>query len=193
MRIIAGTSRGRKLFSPGRSSQVSLIRPTADRAREALFSVIGDQVLAARVLDLYAGTGALGLEALSRGADSALFVDCYQKALDLIGRNIAACGFSDCSVVIRRDLTKGHFFLKKFAGTKGFSLVFIDPPYGKKMALSALRALGAGNFISPGGLVIAEDIPREEFPEVVGGLRLQDIRRYGDTGFWIYRADTGNV
>lgn len=106
MRIIAGIARGRKLISPGAKGGENEIRPTSDRAREALFNILGNDVCGARVLDLFAGTGALGLEALSRGADSALFIDKSQSAIGMINKNIQLTGFSDKVTILKRDLSK---------------------------------------------------------------------------------------
>ncbi len=113
MRIIAGTAKGRRLFSPPSSKGgKGEIRPTSDRAREALFNVLAGHADGAQVLDLCAGTGAMGLEALSRGADHSVFVDNGRTALALIGKNIHACGFDDKSTVLQRDLFKGLSFLE---------------------------------------------------------------------------------
>ena len=187
MRIIAGSAKGHKLGSLPIKSKRQLIRPTSDRAREALFSIIGPFVQGALVLDFFAGTGALGLEALSRGALSALFVDKNRGVIDLITRNIKKCGFSEVSTVVKRDLTKGLSFLDRFIPPDGFTLVFLDPPYGRKMGYTVLFELGKGEFISNQCMVIAEDNSGEDLPDTIGILHLHDRRRYGDTGFWLYR------
>ncbi len=165
------------------------IRPTSDRAREALFSIIGAAVTEAVVLDFFAGTGALGLEALSRGARSAVFVDNHRKATELIQKNIVLCGFSERSIVIKKDLTKGLSFLGKMLPVDGFILVFLDPPY--RMKLGQLLLTELGNTINLTGsrcLVIAEDEAAEDLPTQAGSLTLCDQRRYGETGFWLYRG-----
>lgn len=182
MRIVAGTAKGRRLKTP----HTQAIRPTADRAREALFSILGLRVAGARVADLFAGTGALGLEALSRGAAAAIFVDYQPAALDLIRENIILCGFSDRSRVLKRDLRKGLFCLRDIAGPAGFDLVFLDPPYGRGLAEQTVIELGQGGIVAQGGLVIVEEQSRASLPAPCGRLRLADVRRYGDTGFWLY-------
>lgn len=193
MRIIAGLAKGRRLTSPGARGGDS-IRPTADRAREALFSILGrDALREATVLDLFAGTGALGLEALSRGALHAVFVDKSPFALGLIRQNIETCGFSDQTHIIRHDLMKG---LPPFAvpATRArnsrqdqlFDLIFIDPPYRHNLGSRILPLLLEHGLIAPGGLVIVEDDSTETLPETVGQLVLYDQRAYGDTGFWLY-------
>ncbi len=164
-----------------------MIRPTSDRAREALFSIIGPYIQGASVLDLFAGTGALGLEALSRGASSAIFVDNERSVIDLITKNIQICGFSEVSRIINRDLTKGLSFLENLMPSGGFSLVFLDPPYGKNLTHVVLQELGTGEFITSRSTVIAEDHSGEKLNDQFGILSLNDQRRYGDTGFWLYR------
>ena len=187
MRIIAGTAKGRRLQTPSKKGR--RVRPTADRAREALFSIIGSEVKGASVLDLYAGTGALGLEALSRGAESALFVDLHNEPLGLIGKNIELCGFSERSRVVRRDLTKGLFFLAEMAPAMGYDLIFIDPPYGKGLAAKALADLGSSALLAEEGLVVAEEESGSDFADAYQSLQLVDRRRYGDTGFWLFRPE----
>jgi len=182
LRIVAGTARGRRLKTP----RGQAIRPTADRAREALFNILGQRVQGARVADLFAGTGALGLEALSRGAAEAVFVDWQPAALDLIRENINLCGFSDRSRVLKRDLRKGLFCLRESGGPTGFDLVFLDPPYGRDLAEKSVVELGQGAIVAAGGLVIAEEESRAALPGRCGELQLVDVRRYGDTGFWLY-------
>ena len=196
MRIIGGTAKGRRLQTPYKSSAGPngslLIRPTADRAREALFSIIGSAIEGVAVLDLFAGTGALGLEALSRGAQSAVFVDKSSRSIDLIKRNVELCGFSDKTFIIKRDLAKSLSSLEKLLPGKEFSMIFIDPPYRKALCLKILKELSSGNILASSGLVVAEDDSGNELPESVGSLILFDRRKYGDTGFWLYRAGKSN-
>lgn len=191
MRIISGIARGRKLLAPG-SRFGNTIRPTADRAREALFSIIGDEVVDARVLDLFAGSGAIGLEALSRGARTALFVDVNPRVVELIRSNIEKCGFSDNSLVLCRDLTKGLSFFHTLKPRPYFEFVFLDPPYGKGMARMVLQELEKTDICTAGCLIIAEDESRAHLPENAGRLSLVDQRRYGEAGFWFYRLDRGD-
>jgi 16S rRNA (guanine966-N2)-methyltransferase len=187
LRIIGGRIRGRKLLTPGKRFG-ALIRPTSDRAREALFNILGSRVTGARVLDLFAGTGALGLEALSRGATSALFVDASLKAVELIERNVAACGFAGQVAVLRRDLTTGLAFLAAMTPAGGFDLVLLDPPYGEKIGQRLLESLAGNDRLSPAAVVVLEDRAREECPDRIGSLLCFDRRRYGEAGFWLYRT-----
>ena len=188
MRIISGTARGRKLAAPpGRTQD---IRPTSDRAREALFSILGSRITGSRVLDLYAGTGALGLEALSRGAGEVVFVDLHRQSLDLINRNITICqpGNEHARVsVIRWDLRKG---LPPAVAREGvirtFDLIFLDPPYSQGLSLNTLECLSNGLLLNDRGIIVAEERSSETLPESHGVLTLTDQRIYGDTGFWFY-------
>lgn len=187
MRIISGTARGRKLFTPGRGAGVSAIRPTSDRVREAVFNILGDRVAAAATLDLFAGTGALGLEALSRGCSRAVFVDTSPDAIRLIKKNLDICGFSDRANVIRRDLLKSLSFLPKIRPASGFDLIFIDPPYRRAISAKILKYLGGLALLNEDGILVMEEACEVELPENIAGLRKFDRRRYGDTAIFFYR------
>jgi len=190
LRVIGGKAKGRRLRTPSTGSAKysgQKIRPTADRAREALFSIIGLEVKGATVLDLYAGTGALGLEALSRFAQRAVFVDNSQQAVQLINKNVALCGFYDRAHVFKRDISKGLYFLAKQLPGITFSIVFIDPPYRKGLSADILQELAASDFLAPEAFVVVEEDARTELQVQVAELRLVDQRCYGETGFWFYR------
>lgn len=192
MRIIGGKARGRRLQAPPKSpvkSSGNCIRPTADRAREALFSIIGSEIENATVLDLYAGTGALGLEALSRSAKHAVFVDNSKQAIQIISRNIELCGFADRTRVIKLDLSKGLSFLGRQLPGETFSIVFVDAPYRKGLSVDMLKELADSDFLLPETFIVIEEVATEELPEKVAGLIQVDQRRYGDTGFWFYRQN----
>jgi 16S rRNA (guanine966-N2)-methyltransferase len=191
LRIISGKARGRKLATPSGKSRE--IRPTTDRAREALFSIIGSRVVGSRVLDLFAGTGALGLEAWSRGAEKVLLVDFHQSALNLIKKNVSLVTSGnepDQISIIRSDLRKGFpspLLISK--NTNPFNLIFLDPPYSKGLTVNVLEWLAYDKtLLSDDVLVIAEDRSSENLPEQFGILKLSDQRNYGDTGFWLYEA-----
>jgi 16S rRNA (guanine966-N2)-methyltransferase len=153
MRIVGGNFRGRTLTGPKSQG----IRPTSDRTRESIFNILmhayGDPVTGARVLDLFAGTGALGLEALSRGAAFALFVDDGAEARALIRQNIEALGAAGISRIFRRDATK----LGDVHPNEPFSLVFLDPPYGKGLAENALVSARAGRWLTADSLIVVEE------------------------------------
>jgi 16S rRNA (guanine966-N2)-methyltransferase len=175
VRIIAGTFRGRALASVGKGDAGAHLRPTTDRVRESLFSVLThlDVLSGARVLDLFAGTGALGLEAVSRGAVHASFVEDGRVALSLIARNIALTGAGAQTQVIRRDATRLGDNTQP-----PFDLVFLDPPYGKGLGEKALAGAVAGGWLSPGALIVWEEAAPMFAPP---GFQMQDQRRYGDT------------
>lgn len=183
MRIIAGTWRGRVLANVGKGDPGAHLRPTTDRVRESLFNMLGggrfgDPFGGAHVLDLFAGTGALGLEALSRGAVSAVFVDDGRKALSLIKTNIRLLG-CETGRVIARDATR-----LPPCETEPATLVFLDPPYGKGLGQKALAAAVAGGWIADGALVVWEETVPQMAPE---GFTALDTRRYGDTHVTLLR------
>src|SRR5437870_776765 len=153
MRIVGGRLRGRALAAP--KSQA--IRPTADRLRESLFNILvhayGDPVDGARVLDLFAGTGALGIEAISRGARFALFVDNGTEARALLRNNVESLGLGGVTKVFRRDACD----LGPAHPVEPFSLVFLDPPYGKGLAEKALLSLRDGGWLTPGAMLVVEE------------------------------------
>jgi len=188
LRIIGGTIRGRRLLVPGKRSDRRGIRPTAARAREAVFNIIGPAVKDAEVLDLFAGTGAMGLEALSRGARGALFIDNNPGAVSLITRNIALCGFADRTTVLCRDLSRAFVFLRECMPPAGFTLVFVDPPYGHGDGTGVIARLDETEIIAMNGLVVFEHPAGSLLPEAVGSLQLFDQRRYGEAGFKFYRC-----
>ena len=184
MRIIAGRYRGHPITAPaGRT-----VRPTTDRVREALFSILGATVEGATVLDLFAGSGALGLEALSRGAARAVFVEASLRSLEALRGNISRLGVDGVRVA------KGRVedTLPRLARDgETFDLVFLDPPYHKGLATETIERLDAGPLLRPGARVVAEHevdgAPPERLP---GGLIRDDVRRYGDTVLSFYRAPT---
>jgi 16S rRNA (guanine966-N2)-methyltransferase len=182
MRIVGGRLRGRALAGP----KSAVIRPTADRLREALFNILahayGDPVGGARVLDLFAGSGALGLEALSRGAAFALFVDDGAEARALIRANVEALGLGGVTRVFRRDATR----LGPAHPVEPFGLVFADPPYGHGYAEKALAAARAGGWLAAEALVVVEEAVDAKFaaPE---GFEEIERRDYDDTEVMIAR------
>jgi 16S rRNA (guanine966-N2)-methyltransferase len=182
MRIIAGALKGRRM-APVKGR----IRPTAAKVREAIFSILGDAVLKARVLDLFAGTGALGIEALSRGAQEAVFVEDHPAALKVLRRNLEDLGLTEQAAVLPMPVLT---VLKRLAARRErFSLAFLDPPYGGGVAAGTLAALAAADLLSPRAWVVAEHSRRELLPESCGSLTRQALRRYGDTQVAIYLSD----
>lgn len=185
MRIVAGKWRGRRLAELGAGDAEAHLRPTTDRVRESLFNTLGGgkfgaPIDGARVLDLFAGTGALGLEALSRGAASAVFVDTGLMARALLRKNIALCQAQGIAKILRRSATD----LGPHTGAP-FDLIFLDPPYGTELGAAALAAAKAGGWIAPGALVVWEDSVE---PPPPAGLIPLDRRRYGNTTISFFRA-----
>jgi len=191
LRIISGTARGKKIAAP--PGQTLTIRPTSDRAREALFSILGQRVQQANVLDLFAGTGALGLEAFSRGAGNVVFVDNDKFALDILKKNILLChtGYSGkCEIrVIKHDLTHS-LPLSKIPQNLAveFDLIFADPPYSKKLSLTILNLLNNSSLLSRNGLLIVEERRNVNLPTDLSNITLVDRRTYGEATFWFYES-----
>ena len=180
MRIIAGQMRGVGLASLGKGDAAAHLRPTTDRVRESLFNVLRahidfDDI---RVLDLFAGTGALGLEALSRGAAHATFVDNGRFAQRLIKENVAKLRVQDRAEVIASPADRLG------SAPSPVDLVFLDPPYGKGLGTTALKTAVNGGWIAPGTLVVWE----ENDPQSADGFETLDQRRYGDTHVSILQA-----
>jgi 16S rRNA (guanine966-N2)-methyltransferase len=191
LRIIGGTARGRKLFTPPLHEKC--IRPTSDRAREALFNILGNRIVDATVLDLFAGTGALGLEAFSRKARFIVFIDNNRLALQLIKKNILLCltGYTgDCGIrVVQHDLTKSIPKNKLPLEThQGFDIIFADPPYAQNISFSVLEFINNSSLLTQNGLLIVEEKHTVELPSSLATLELIDRRVYGETAFCFYRS-----
>jgi len=190
LRIISGTARGRKLCTPPVHEKG--IRPTSDRAREALFNILGNQVAGATVLDLFAGTGAFGLEAFSRNAHFVVFIDNNRLALQLIKKNIHLC-FSKYSGerqmrIVQHDLTKIIPQNKLPKEThSGFDLIFADPPYSQNISLSVLEFINNSSLLTENGLLIVEEKHTVALPMSLSTLEQIDRRVYGETAFCFYR------
>jgi len=186
LRIIGGELRGKKLHS----IKGDRTRPTADRVRESIFNILALRIPGSSVLDLFAGTGALGIEALSRGASLAAFVDCSRTALTVIKKNITVCRLDAKTAVFKRDI------LKNLAGVQplhhgGFSLAFMDPPYNKNLVEPALLALENRGLLKNNACITIEHSRLEVIPENIAAYKISDQRKYGQTlvSFLTYRAD----
>jgi 16S rRNA (guanine966-N2)-methyltransferase len=183
VRIIAGAARGRKLLSPAGSR----IRPTSDRVKEALFSIITgmlDSFPGISVLDIFAGTGNLGIEALSRGAARAVFIDNHHDSVALVKKNLQLSGFSERSRVLCKDAVAA---LKTLDNSDGpFRLVFIDPPYHKDLAEKVLEYLSTSTLLDEAPVIVAELSSRDTIMKDFGRLYQFDRRTYGDTALVFY-------
>jgi len=184
MRIIAGTARGRTLIAPkGRST-----RPTQDYVRESLFNIIQRDVPDAVVLDLFAGSGALALEALSRGAAQAAMVDRSRQAIDCIRRNTEALGFTERANILQGDWRSA---IERLSNTQNrFDLVFLDPPYDLVLYAGITELLRTDKLLAQGALIVIEH-QRNASLELSPFFLLRDIRTYGDTAIHLFTFDTG--
>jgi len=183
MRVVGGRLKGRNIASPSSRD----IRPTADRLRESLFNILihayDDPIAEARVLDLFAGTGALGIEAVSRGAKFALFIDNGTEARALLRNNVEALGLGGVTKVYRRDATS----LGPAHPVEPFSLVFLDPPYAKGLADKALVSLRDGGWLTQGAIVVVEEAKAAAFA-APAGFEEVERRTYDDTEFVFLRS-----
>lgn len=173
MRVIAGTAKGRTLISP----KTDTIRPVLDQVKEAIFNILYN-IEGSSVLDLFAGTGAVGIEALSRGAARAVFVDHDEEAVQLIRKNLERCGFEGNGEILPMTVGKAINILSK----KGqiFDLIFVDPPYECHFVRKTLMKLAQSPLLGKNSLIAVEHHPKEPIPKMEG-LRLTDQRKYGQT------------
>jgi len=176
MRITGGTGRGRTLRVPAGEQ----VRPTSDKVKQALFNILGDRVPGSVFLDLFAGAGGIGIEALSRGAARAVFVDGFRESLDVVKQNIDLAGFADNAEAV---LSKVEPFLKKRTGP--YDIVFLDPPY-KMELLPLLQLIAASTLLKPDAVVIAEHFKKQPSPERAGELERYREAVYGDTVLAFY-------
>jgi len=185
LQITGGKFKGQKLFSP--PAKAFEIRPLRTRIRKALFDILGEDLEGLKVLDLFAGTGALGIEALSRGADFAVFVDASPLAIELIQKNLKKLGLEAQSHIYKLKLPEGFSILKKHLTPLNlkFHLVFITPPYEKELSFKTLEALPE-EILEEEALIIVEERSEIPFPEKVKDFELLDARTYGETALYFY-------
>jgi len=177
MRVTGGSERGRQLKAPAGS----LVRPTSDKVKQALFNILGERVAGAVFLDLFAGAGGIGIEALSRGAVRVTFVDRSRDSLGAVKQNIEEMGFRNRAEAL---LSQAEVFLKKPSGP--YDIVFLDPPYAEKIQ-PLLELLAGSGVLKPDSIVIAEHFRKQPSPENAGGLTLYREARYGDTVLAFYK------
>jgi len=183
MRIIAGTLKGRTIAFPKAAS----IRPTQDRVREALFNVIAKKVRNSAVLDLYAGSGSLGIEAISRGAKSAVFVETNVQALRTIKANLKSLGVEDKAHVMKRDVFKAIDKLSNDG--KRFDIIFMDPPYYQDLPKKTLLKLEQHAILCPNNIIIIEHSCKDVMPECAYNITLKLQKKYGDTSLSFYQRN----
>jgi 16S rRNA (guanine(966)-N(2))-methyltransferase RsmD len=185
MRVIAGSCRGRKLFAPAGVTT----RPTSDRVKEALFSILASRAdfAAISVLDICAGTGSLGIEALSRGAGSCCFIEYNPSVKAILDKNLAVTGFEERAEVLIMEATAA---LRKIAlGGRRFDLVFFDPPYSSELYRDILEMLGSSELLTAGAILVAECATGNRLEETYGRLVHFDRRVYGDTALELYELE----
>jgi len=191
MRVIAGDMRGRQLVAP----KSLRVRPTGDRVKEALFSILLSRLgefEGMRVLDIFAGTGNLGIEALSRGASYAVFIDSHHDSADTIRKNLEITRYSDSAKVVVQDATGALKWLAR--GEKPFHLVFLDPPYHEGHTERVLEALSTSPLVDEGTTIVAEFSAKEEIATSFGRLQETERRVYGDTALsFLTISDRGEV
>lgn len=181
MRVITGTARGHKLKAPGGMST----RPTADRVKETLFNLLGDRVIDSRFLDLFAGTGGIGIEALSRGAAQAVFIEKNPRAVRVIRENLLHTGLADRAVVHRQDAVSALDMLGK--SEQIFDLIFVDPPYLKGYEEKVLEKINNNGLMDEKGILVIESSKKDTLPEHTGQLTMVRREKYGDTLLNFYR------
>lgn len=178
MRVVAGSSKGKRLSTLKGLS----IRPTSDKVRESIFNILGQGFHFNHVFDLFAGTGAMGIEALSRGAEGAVFVDKDNSAVNLIKKNLDICGFEDRAKVIKMDVIQA-LNIKHLA----FDLIFIDPPYEAGLTDTVLKLIDRSEMLAKDGVVVSETSKRIISKPVLSNLVEFDKRQYGDTVVTFYK------
>jgi 16S rRNA (guanine966-N2)-methyltransferase len=177
MRVTGGEGRGRRLKVPSGSR----VRPTSDKVKQALFNILGDRVIGAAFLDLYAGAGGIGIEALSRGAGRVVFVDSSRESLVVIRINIEKTGFESRAWTER---SKAEAFIRK--PSESYDIIFLDPPYADEMQ-PLLELISCSGLVKPDGIVVAEHFKKQLSPERAGSLALYREARYGDTVLAFYK------
>ena len=192
MRVIAGTFRGRRLATPKGNR---LVRPTADRVKESVFSILQEQIVDANFLDLCAGTGSIGIEALSRGAKQVTFLERDSRCIEIIERNLHTCGLLTESQaryhLLRRDVVKGIAYLCKRSTM--FEIIYFDPPYGIDLAggsqlyTTCLPLLAESSLLCIGGILLVEHAKRVVLPDTVGSMKQNRQARYGETVVSFYQ------
>jgi 16S rRNA (guanine966-N2)-methyltransferase len=183
MRITGGTVKGQRLAKVRWPD----IRPTADMVRGSIFNIVGQNLSDLLVLDLFAGSGSLGIESLSRGAKSCVLIDNSRRALAIANKNIGICGFKENSIVIKADLPKGLTQVKNY-GYEQFDLVFMDPPYGSGYVKLTMTKLIEENLLNQDGVIVVERSTRstDSLPSRIQGLRLKQSKTYGSTIIGLY-------
>lgn len=183
MRVISGKARGLKLNTPKNED----VRPTTDRVKESLFNIINSYVIDSDVLDLFAGTGSLGIECLSRGANKCVFVDKSKESMAIVKSNIKKARVENESITLNTDFKNAIVSLSN-KGEK-FNIIFMDPPYYKNMFIDALSSVDEKNLLAEDGIIVVEHDTVDSFPENVGRLYKSRDKKYGNTTLTFYKME----
>jgi len=181
MRVISGTAKGHKL----KSLDGMATRPTADKIKESLFNILLPIISDTYVLDLFAGTGSIGIEALSRGAEFAVFIDKNPSAVKIIRENLIHTKLQDKSKIYNADYKK--YINNIYDGERAFDIIFIDPPYNKGLIIPAMQLIGEKKLLSPDGLIVVEHGKEENIPEQIGDFKAIRKQDYGRTIITFYK------
>lgn len=188
MRISGGMAKGRKISYKRASVSVKgkdKLRPTSSKVREAIFDILRDRIIGSTFVDLYAGSGSVGIEALSRGASYVVFVETNPLRIRIIEQLISEFGFADKSRVMRS--TAYDYVEKEAKKGSSFDIIFLDPPYQSEELMKVLPLIGKTGLLKPDGILIAEHFSKRTLPEVIEGLRMVKSYRYGDTSLTLFR------
>ncbi|RDY24864.1 16S rRNA (guanine(966)-N(2))-methyltransferase RsmD [Romboutsia maritimum] len=183
MRVISGRVRGLKLDTPKNED----VRPTTDRVKESLFNIINSYIMDSNILDLFAGTGSLGIECISRGAQKCVFVDVSKESISIIKSNIRKARAERESIVINSDFKDA--INKLTIQNEKFDVIFMDPPYYKNMFVQALENIDKSNLLNEEGIIVVEHDSNDEFPENIGRLEKSRDKKYGNTTLTFYKME----
>ncbi len=180
MRVISGKARGLKLNTPKNED----VRPTTDRVKESLFNIINGYIIDGEILDLFAGTGSLGIECLSRGANTCVFVDVSKTSIDIVKSNIKKARVEDNAEILNIDYKSAIDKVKN--KTYKFDIIFMDPPYYENMFMDALKKIDESDILKDDGIIVVEHDTKQEFPESIGKLIKDRSKKYGNTTLTFY-------
>ena len=183
MRVISGKARGLKLNTPKNDD----VRPTTDRVKESLFNMINSYIMESDILDLFAGTGSLGIECLSRGANQCIFVDNSKESINIVKSNIKKARVENESIVLNLDFKSAINSLS--SKNKQFDVIFMDPPYYKNMFSDALSAVDNNNLLKEDGIIVVEHDTVDKFPDNMGRLYKSREKKYGNTTLTFYKLE----
>ena len=183
MRVISGKARGLKLNTPKNDD----VRPTTDRVKESLFNMINSYIMDSDILDLFAGTGSLGIECLSRGANQCIFVDNSKESINIVKSNIKKARVENESIVLNLDFKSAINSLS--SKNKQFDVIFMDPPYYKNMFSDALSAVDNNNLLKEDGIIVVEHDTVDKFPDNMGRLYKSREKKYGNTTLTFYKME----